>query len=90
MISDNKEQLVKLFCDSNNGFPTLHLIRKQQPRSNHEEAGVSIISYLLLLYKQKNHIQFVADDTNIFILHDVFVWKPKIVIQMLMKNMTGE
>ena len=91
MKSDhNKEQLIKLICDTNHGCPTLHLIGKDQSRFNHEEADVNIVSYLLLLYEQKNHIQVVADDTDIFVLLVYFVWKFKIATQISMKKHDGQ
>ena len=53
---ENKDQVIKLLCDTNHGCPTLHLIGKEQSLFNHEEAYVSIVSYLLSLHEEKRHI----------------------------------
>ena len=86
---ENKDQLIKLLCDTNHGCPTLHIIGKEQSMFNHEEADVNIVSYLLSLHEEKRHIQVVADDTDIFVLLVFYVWKHKVATQISMKKHDG-
>ena len=86
---EDKDQLMKLLCDTNHGCPTLHLIGKEQSMFNHEEAGANIVSYLLSLHEEKRHIQVGADDTDIFVLLVFFAWKHKVATQISMKKHDG-
>lgn len=90
MKSDhNKKELIKALCSSAHHFPLLELIGEEQCVFNHEEADVNIISYLLLLYEDKSHVQIIADDTDIFILLVYHVWKHGIRTQVTMKKNDG-
>ena len=86
---EDKDQLIKLFCDTNHGCPTLHIIGKEQSMFNHEEADANIVRYLLTLHEEKRHIQVGADDTDIFVLLVFFAWYNKVAIQISMKKRDG-
>jgi len=55
-----------------------------------QEADVKIISYLLKLSLQKNHIQILADDTDIFVLLVFFFWVYKPAAQVSMRKCDGK
>ena len=65
--SSNKRILINLLCNYNS-VENVNMIGEEQNEFQHEEADVSIISYLYLLFNrhQLEHIQIKADDTDIF------------------------
>ena len=85
--SGNKKQLIQLMC-SNNTADNIHMIGEEQNMFDHEEADVSIISYLFFLHQcgELEHIQVRCDDTDILILLLYFYWNMKPNIQITMKK----
>ena len=67
--NSNKRILINLLCNYNS-VENVNMIGEEQNEFQHEEADVSIISYLFLLFNrhQLEHIQIKADDTDIFLL----------------------
>jgi len=57
---------------------------------HHEVADVKIVSYLLKLSPQKNHIQNLADDMDIIVLLVFFFWVYKPAAQVSMKKYDGK
>jgi len=87
MKSDvNKHALIQYLCDANGMNSQLQLIR-DKCEYHHEEADVKIVSYLLKLSPQKNHIQILADYMDIIVLLVFFFWVYKPAAQVSMKNM---
>ena len=88
MKSDvNKHALIQYLCDANKMNPQLQLIR-DKCEYHHEEADVKIVSYLLKLSPQKNHIQILDIDIDIIVLLVFFFGVYKPAAQVSMKNMT--
>lgn len=77
----NKLKLINVLCSTPLKAPLRHLVAEQQNPFKHEEADVSIISFMLQLYEQHSHIQVTADDAD-FPVTCFYVWKFKIVVTM--------
>ena len=67
------------------------MIGEEENEFQHEEADVSIISYLFLLFNrhQLEHIQIKADDADIFLLLLHYHWSYKSDTQITMKKVGG-
>ena len=65
----NERILINLLCNYNS-VENVNMIDEERNEFQHEEADVSIISYLFLLFNrhQLEHIHIKADDTDIFLL----------------------
>ena len=74
----NKKSLIKFICDIDHNQPMLRLIGEGSEFS-HEEADVSIISYILKIRHKKTHIQILTDDTDIFVLLLYFLLDPQAI-----------
>ena len=68
---------------------SLHLIGEDSPYT-HEEADVTIMSYLVKIHQEKEHIQILADDTDIFVLLLFFYWKYRPSAHVTMKKYNGQ
>ena len=88
--SSNKRILINLLCNYNS-VENVNMIGEEQNAFQHEEADVSIISYLFLLFNrhQLEHIQIKADDTDIFLLLLHYYWSYKPDTQITMKKFGG-
>jgi len=90
MKSDqNKTSFIKHLCSAENPNEYVHIIGEECPYT-HEEADVKLVSYLLHLHQQTEHIQVLADDTDIFVLLVYFVWCHNDPAQVSMKKYNGE
>ena len=78
-----------MLCSTQHAAPLLHLVGEQQNQFKHEEADVSIISFLLKLNEQHSHIQVTADDTDIFLLLVFYICKCKIISLVTMRKHDG-
>jgi len=86
MKSDqNKKSFIKHLCSAENPNESVHIIGEECPYT-HEEADVKLVSYLLHLHQQTEHIQVLADDTDIFFLLVYFVWCYNAPAQVSMKK----
>ena len=85
--SSNKRISINLLCNYNS-VENVNMIGEEQNEFQHEEADVSIISYLFLLFNrhQLEHIQIKADDTDIFLLLLHYYWSYKPDTQITMKK----
>ena len=88
--SSNKRILINLLCNYNS-VENVNMIGEEQNEFQREEADVSIISYLFLLFNrhQLEHIQIKADDTDIFLLLLHYYWSYKPDTQITMKTFGG-
>lgn len=86
MKKKNKAALIEYLCSIETDA-NLKLIG-DNTAYHHEEADVKIISYLLELLPEKEHIQILGDDTDIFVLLLFFIWhyKPQTQISMRKYN----
>ena len=85
--SNNKRRLISRICAHFSSDNTL-MIGEEQTLLHHEEANVSIISYLFYL-KQPNDVKYVqvgCDDTDILLLLLHFYWTQKPSIHITMKK----
>jgi len=90
MTSDeNKKALINFICNTTHTNSSLHLIA-ENGTFGHEEADVNVISYLLKLLPEKQHLQIVADDTDNFVLLVFFWWLKKPSVQVSMKMYDGK
>ena len=86
MKSDqNKKSLIQFLCNFEHNHNSLHLIGEDSPYT-HEEADVTIMSYLLNIQLKKKHIQILSDDTDIFVLLVFFYWKYRPSASVTMKK----
>ena len=87
--SENKKRLIDTICYHNvkESPHNMHLIGDKQNTFGHEEADVTIISYLFLLIQtgDVHHIQVRTDDTDILLLLIYFYWnqQPDVQISMM-------
>ena len=90
MKSDqNKKSLIQFLCNMEHNHNSLHLIGEDSPYT-HEEADVTIMSYLVKIHQEKEHIQILADDTDIFVLLLFFYWKYRPSAHVTMKKYNGQ
>lgn len=87
--NQNKKSLINFICDMEHSHQSLSLIGEGSPYT-HEEADVTIISYLLKLHQSKGHIQVLADDTDIFVMLLYFCWIHKPSAHVTMKKYDGK
>ena len=85
----NKKSLIQFLCNTEHNHNSLHLIGEDSPYT-HEEADVTIMSYLVKIHQEKEHIQILADDTDIFVLLLFFYWKYRPSAHVTMKKYNGQ
>ncbi len=86
----NKKELIRLFSTSNNSN-SVDMIGEENSVFKHGEADCNIISYMqFLIHEQKQSVQVIADDTDIFVLFVYFSWKWQAGVQITMKKSCGQ
>ena len=86
----NKKEIIKELC-KNNTKSHIILIGESNNVFGHEEADVSMISYMKLALDQNvESILIVCDDTDVFVLLLHFFWKWKPAASIHMKRMVDE
>ena len=89
--TENKKKLIDLLCRKS--APNIEFIGENQSLFKHEEADVTIISYLFFLLQcsesDLNHIQIKSDDTDIFLLLLYYFHNQTPNIQISMKKFDG-
>ncbi len=76
---------------TSNSSDSVEMIEKENSTFKHEEADCNIISCVqFLIHEQKQSIQVIADDTDIFVLLVSFCWKWQAVLQITMKKSCGQ
>jgi hypothetical protein len=85
--SNNKRQIINIICAHGESEKT-HMIGEEQTLFQHEEADVSIISYLFHLIRSTDvrHVQVRCDDTDILLLLLHYYWTQKPGVRITMKK----
>lgn len=75
-----KEALSQVLCAQNLGLGITMIVRDQAVFT-HDEADVTVISYLLqAVEKGKKAVQILSDDTDVFIVLMYWCWKKQLQI----------
>ena len=86
---ENKKLLSQLLCTFQLG-PKIELVSKADCIVNHDEADITIISYMLKAAAAgASHIRVLSDDTDIFVLLVYWVWKENITSEIYMEKWDG-
>ena len=76
--NENKRQLIHLLCTFNIG-ERVELESRQDCMVTHDEADISLMSYMLHTLGQGAHrVQILCDDTDVFVLIVYWCWKSHI------------
>ncbi len=85
----NRKELIRVFTTSNSS-DSVDMIGEENSIFKHKEADCKIISYVqFIIHNQKQSIQVITDDSDIFLLLVYFYWKWRIRVQITMKKFCG-
>ena len=84
--SDNKRQLSRLLCTFDLGR-NVHMIGRADSFVTHDEADITIISYMLRAAAAgASVIRILCDDSDVFILAVYWMWKKQVKCKHLLPN----
>ena len=81
----NKRQLNQLLCRFNLGH-NINMVGRENCLVHHDEADITIVSYMLKFAEKGVTILILSNDTDVFVLLVYWCWKAKVEAHVLMER----